>query len=64
MSGIEREIYLETRTSLIDKHLPNTKKSQTELQTEGIVYLFNVARQWRELHPKSKKEENLQVLKI
>lgn len=41
MSGIEREIDLETRTSLIDKHLPNTKKSQTELQTEGIVYLFN-----------------------
>ncbi|MDB9312329.1 hypothetical protein PN462_04370 [Spirulina sp. CS-785/01] len=41
MSGIDREITLETRTSLIDKHLPNTQKSQRELQTEGIVYLFN-----------------------
>ncbi len=41
MSGIDREIYLENRTSLIDKHLPETEKSQRELETEGIVYLFN-----------------------
>ncbi|MDJ1170881.1 hypothetical protein PMG71_15715 [Roseofilum sp. BLCC_M154] len=41
MSGIEREIKLESRTSLIDKHLPGTDKSQRELQKEGIVYLFN-----------------------
>ncbi|GAB4305200.1 MAG: hypothetical protein Fur0025_47230 [Oscillatoriaceae cyanobacterium] len=41
MSGIDREIYLENRTSLIDKHLPNTEKSQRELETEGIAYLFN-----------------------
>ena len=41
MSGIDREIYLETRTSLIDKHLPGTEKSQRELETEGIVYLFS-----------------------
>jgi len=41
MSGIDREIYLETRTSLIDKHLPGREKSQRELETEGIVYLFN-----------------------
>ncbi len=40
MSGIDRQIYLENRTSLIDKHLPEKKKSQRELQTEGIVYLF------------------------
>lgn len=41
MSGIEREITLETRSSLIDKHLPGTLKAQRELQKEGIVYLFN-----------------------
>lgn len=41
MSGINREIYLENRTSLIDKHLPETEKSQRELEIEGIVYLFN-----------------------
>ena len=41
MSGIQREIYRETRTSLIDKHLPSTEKSQRELQAAGIVYLFN-----------------------
>jgi hypothetical protein len=41
MSGIEREIVLETRISLINKHLPGTEKAQSELETEGIVYLFN-----------------------
>ncbi|MGK7919978.1 MAG: hypothetical protein AB4080_08220 [Trichodesmium sp.] len=41
MSGIDREIYLETRTSLIDKHLPGTEKSQRELESEEIVYLFS-----------------------
>lgn len=41
MSGIDREIYLETRTSLINKHLPGTEKSQRQLETEGIVYLFS-----------------------
>lgn len=29
MSGIDREITLETRTSLIDKHLPGTQKAQS-----------------------------------
>ena len=41
MSGIDRELTLETRTSLIDKHLPGTKKAQSELESEGIVHLFN-----------------------
>ena len=41
MSGINREIILETRISLIDKHLPGTKKAQNELEIEGSVYLFN-----------------------
>ncbi len=41
MSGIDREITLETRTSLIEKHLPGTKKSQRELETEGLAFLFN-----------------------
>ena len=41
MSGIDREITLETRTSLIDKHLPGTQKAQSEFESEGIVHLFN-----------------------
>jgi hypothetical protein len=41
MSGIDRELTLETRTSLIDKHLPGTKKAESELEVEGIVHLFN-----------------------
>lgn len=41
MSGIDREITLETRTSLIDKHLPGTTKAQGEIETEGIAHLFN-----------------------
>jgi len=41
MSGIECEITLETRNSLIDKHLPGTQKAQSELESEGIVHLFN-----------------------
>ena len=41
MSGIDREIPLETRTSLIDKHLPGTQKAQSEFESEGIVHLFN-----------------------
>jgi hypothetical protein len=41
MSVIDREITLETRTSLIDKHLPGTEKAQSELESEGIVHLFN-----------------------
>lgn len=41
MSGIDRELTLETRTSLIDKHLPGTLKAQNELESEGIVHLFN-----------------------
>jgi uncharacterized protein (UPF0216 family) len=34
MSGIEREIVLETRISLINKHLPGTEKAQSELEGE------------------------------
>jgi len=41
MSGIDRELTLETRMSLIDKHLPGTRKAQNELESEGIVHLFN-----------------------
>ena len=41
MSRIDRELTLETRMSLIDKHLPGTRKAQNELESEGIFYLFN-----------------------
>ncbi|WP_445242032.1 DUF6972 family protein [Microcoleus sp. LEGE 07076] len=41
MSGIDRELTLETRTSLIDKHLSGTRKAQSEIESEGIVHLFN-----------------------
>ncbi|RMH76220.1 MAG: hypothetical protein D6680_09070 [Cyanobacteria bacterium J007] len=55
MSGIEREIYLENRTSLINKHLPATEKSQKELETEGIVYLFNNRRTMEQVAEEIKK---------
>ena len=41
MSGIDRQLTLETRTSLINKHLPGTQKAESELENEGIVHLFN-----------------------
>ncbi|MCL2924847.1 MAG: hypothetical protein MGF17_09535 [Trichodesmium sp. MAG_R04] len=50
ISGIDREIYLENKTSLIDKHLPSTEKSQTELERKRIVYLFSD----RDRHGKSR----------
>ncbi|MEG5138454.1 MULTISPECIES: hypothetical protein [unclassified Microcoleus] len=36
MSGIDRELTLETRTSLIDKHLPGTQKAETEWEFAEI----------------------------
>jgi len=47
MSCIEQDIGRDSRTSLIDKHLPGTEKSQRELQKEGIVYLFNDRQKYR-----------------
>ena len=41
MSGIDRQLTLETRTNLLDKHLPGTQKAESELESEGIVHLFN-----------------------
>lgn len=41
ISRIDREITLETRTSLIVKHLPGSQKAQSEFESEGIVHLFN-----------------------
>ncbi|MBC6424712.1 MAG: hypothetical protein GDA38_27040 [Hormoscilla sp. SP12CHS1] len=41
MTGIKREITVDPRISLTDKHLPGTEKAQMELNAEGKVYLFN-----------------------
>jgi hypothetical protein len=41
MSGIERDITLDSRTSLIDRHLPNTSQVQRLLRREGRAHVFN-----------------------
>ena len=40
MTGIQRQITVDTRISLIEKHLPGTDKAQRELEREGKVYIF------------------------
>jgi hypothetical protein len=41
MSGIERDITPDSRTSLIDRHLPNTPQVQRLLRREGRAHVFN-----------------------
>ncbi|NJL23046.1 MAG: hypothetical protein HC895_23045 [Leptolyngbyaceae cyanobacterium SM1_3_5] len=40
MSGIDREIIPDTRSSLIDRHLPNTPQVQRLLRREGRAHVF------------------------
>ncbi len=42
MSGIDREIYLKKRTSLINKHLPETEKSQGEIKIKKSTGKYHV----------------------
>ena len=41
MSGIDREITPDPRSSLIDRHLPNTLQVQRLLRREGRAHVFN-----------------------
>lgn len=41
MSGIDRNITPDPRSSLIDRHLPNTPQVQRLLQREGRAHIFN-----------------------
>ena len=41
MSGIDRKIALDSRQSLIDRHLPNTPQVQRLLRKEGKAHVFN-----------------------
>src|SRR4028118_1040806 len=41
MSGIDREIIPDSRSSLIERHLPNTPQVQRLLQREGRAHVFN-----------------------
>ena len=41
MSGINRDITLDPRLSLIDRHLPNTPQVQRLLRREGRAHVFN-----------------------
>ena len=41
MSGIDRKIIPDPRTSLTDRHLPNTPQVQRLLQKEGRAHVFN-----------------------
>jgi hypothetical protein len=41
MSGISRNITLDPRSSLIDRHLPNTLQVQRLLRREGGAHVFN-----------------------
>ena len=41
MSGIDREITPDPRSSLIDRHLPNTPQVQRLLRREGRAHVFN-----------------------
>lgn len=40
MSGIDREIIPDARSSLIDRHLPNTPQVQRLLRKEGRAHVF------------------------
>jgi len=41
MSGIDRKIIPDSRSSLIDRHLPNTPQVQRLLRREGRAHVFN-----------------------
>lgn len=41
MSGIDRELTPDPRTSLFDKHLPGTPQVQRLLRKEGKAHVFN-----------------------
>ena len=41
MSGIDRELTPDPRTSLFDKHLPDTSQVQRLLRKEGKAHVFN-----------------------
>ena len=41
MSGIDRDIIPDPRSSLIDRHLPNTPQVQRLLRREGKAHVFN-----------------------
>ncbi len=41
MSGIDRDITPDPRTSLVDRHLPNTPQVQRLLRREGRAHVFN-----------------------
>lgn len=41
MGGIDREIILDPRSSLITRHLPNTPQVQRLLRREGKAHVFN-----------------------
>ncbi len=41
MSGIDRKIIPDSRPSLIDRHLPNTRQVQRLLRKEGRAHIFN-----------------------
>jgi hypothetical protein len=41
MSGIDRNITLDPRPSLIDRHLPNTPQVQRLLRREGRAHVFS-----------------------
>ena len=41
MSKIDRDIIPDPRSSLIDRHLPNTSQVQKLLQREGRAHVFN-----------------------
>ena len=41
MSGIDRDIIPDSRSNLIDRHLPNTPQVQQLLRREGRAHVFN-----------------------
>ncbi len=41
MAGISRNIALDPRSSLVDRHLPNTPQVQRLLRREGRAHVFN-----------------------
>jgi hypothetical protein len=60
MSGIDRELTLETRTSLIDKHLPGTHKPKANLKAKELSFSLMIGKQWKESPPKLRVEGNAQ----
>ncbi len=41
MSGINRQLILDSRSRLINKHLPDTPQVERLLRKEGKAYVFN-----------------------